>query len=553
MMSGLRSSVMSLMAASLGVGLLAVGPAEADPVGSMHTVGDFMFGGRVVDIDTAPDGSVWFTTDTGGFGRVDPLTEELGVFGIPGASGNSQVSVAPNGAVWLSDSTNRRLVRYMPVTRSYTNFPLPSPVSSQTRITDMEAPTATDVWVSTDLAGIERLDVFTGTFTPYPGTGGANALAAGADPGVWFTDDRRVAHLAPDGTLRDYGPRPAHDVTVAADGRIWFTAGNQVGQIVPNVGVTSTVTFPGDADARMSLAEGSDGNLWLASAPDYRQTQATDVFVGRYDPDSGMTTQFTGSGPVAAPMTTTAITSTPDGGVWFTDTAGNLIWRVTVVENPALVAAPAVLGSAVATTEHRCTGDTWAALVGREPTTEVSWSLDDRTVAQGRAFTPPLTASYKLLTCTVTAEYGARRYTASSEPVVVVPPQVAGPPGPSGPPGETGAPGPAGPQGAAGQTGAPGPAGPQGAKGDPGSIMLVVCTKKHEKQECVTQTITGAVTFTARDEPVVRKATMLSGSKAYRVEIKVGRSTVRIRASKHIPAGKYKLVVGKRVFVVRVR
>ena len=84
-MLGLRGTVMSVAATALGVSLLAVGPANADPVGSMHTVGDFMFGGRVVDIATAPDGSVWFTTDSGGFGRIDPLTEELSTFGMTGA------------------------------------------------------------------------------------------------------------------------------------------------------------------------------------------------------------------------------------------------------------------------------------------------------------------------------------------------------------------------------------------------------------------------------------------------------------------------------------
>ena len=549
-MFGLRRAVMSVAAACLGVSLLAVGPASADQVGSMHTVGDFMFGGRVVDITTAPDGSVWFTTDSGGFGRVDALSEELSTFMIPGASGESQVAVAPNGAVWLSDATNKRLVRYTPATRAFASFAVPNP-----RVNDLEAPTATDVWF-TDLSGVERLNVSTSAVTPYPGTLGATSLAAGADSGVWFTDDSRVAHLNADGTLTDYGPRAAHDVAVGPDGKVWFTANNQVGQIVPNVGVTSMVTFSGDPNARMSLTVGADRNLWLTSAPYYLQSPSTDVFVGQYDAASGATTMFAGYGPVAAPVTTTAITSTPDGGIWFTDTAGNHIWRVTAVENPALLTAPAVAGSGIATTEHQCVGDQWATMVGRQPTTTVSWSLDDKTVAQGRHYTPALTASYKTLTCTVTAGYGARSYSATSEPLVIVPPQVAGPPGPAGPPGATGTPGatgPAGPQGADGQTGATGPAGPQGAKGDPGSVILVVCTKKNDKQQCTTQTITGSVTFTTKDDPDVRRATMLSGTKAYRVRVSVRAGRVRIRASKQIPAGKYKLIVAKQVFRVRVR
>ncbi|MGO8950873.1 MAG: Virginiamycin B lyase [Ktedonobacterales bacterium] len=159
-------------------------------------------------------------------------------------------------------------------------------------------------------------------------------ITSGPDGAIWFsafdwqTLVGSIGRITSDCHLTEFslgshmGPWA---ITLGPDGNLWFAGDldHQVGRITPQGAITY---FP-DADSPAeAIITGPDGNLWLS------------------EPGSGDIARLTPSGHITQfhvpydptvptePKTTAEpwyLTAGPDGAVWFTETEGNQVGRIT--------------------------------------------------------------------------------------------------------------------------------------------------------------------------------------------------------------------------------
>ena len=185
-----------------------------------------------------------------------------------------------------------------------------------------------------------------GDFTTYaigPANYGGNAIAAGPDGNMWFTDNANnsIGRITPSGATTFFPvpttPDPQSgfglfEITAGPDGNMWFTAfyTNMVGKITMS-GVITTYTLPTANSHPLGITAGPDGNMWVAL--DFANG------INRITP-SGTITQF----PIPAPGSTgpttitassdctlcaSVITAGPDNSLWFIMPVVSRIGRIT--------------------------------------------------------------------------------------------------------------------------------------------------------------------------------------------------------------------------------
>jgi len=183
-----------------------------------------------------------------------------------------------------------------------------------------------------------------GKFTSFdlgPGGFGSNAIAAGPDGNMWFTNtsNNSIGVITPKGSVK-YFPVPTDPsqsmgsglISIAAgpDGNMWFIGfyANFVGKVTPD-GVVTQYPIPVPDSMPRSITAGPDGNLWF--------TLDAANGIGRITP-AGVITLFPIPTPGATGITTSTscvmcgffITAGPLDSLWFTIPAANLIGRITV-------------------------------------------------------------------------------------------------------------------------------------------------------------------------------------------------------------------------------
>jgi virginiamycin B lyase len=173
-----------------------------------------------------------------------------------------------------------------------------------------------------------------------PGT-----ITAGPDGNLWFTENMqdgsvqtaRIERMTPTGTLSDY-PLPstntvATDIITGPDGYLWFIAGNKIARITP-MGKISEYPMP-SADTFLSgITTGPDGNLWFT---EQQSKIGRMTLTGKVSEFSLPFHQYpAGPNPTKEPAGSAqggplAITTGPDGNLWFTEIgrAGSFIGRIT--------------------------------------------------------------------------------------------------------------------------------------------------------------------------------------------------------------------------------
>src|SRR5215212_2460551 len=78
------------------------------------------------DVAPAPDGSVWFTAQRGGYlGRLDPKTGAVKQIPLGRNSAPHGVIVGPDGAAWVTDGGQNAIVRVDPKTEAMKVMPVP--------------------------------------------------------------------------------------------------------------------------------------------------------------------------------------------------------------------------------------------------------------------------------------------------------------------------------------------------------------------------------------------------------------------------------------------
>jgi virginiamycin B lyase len=197
------------------------------------------------------------------------------------------------------------------------------------------------------------------TFAIGPAGYGGNAIAAGPDGNMWFTDNANnsIGRITPSGATTFFPvpttPDPQNgfglfEITAGPDGHMWFTAfyTNMVGKINMS-GVITTYTLPTANSHPLGITAGPDGNMWIAL--DFANG------ITRITP-SGTITQFpiptpgnTGPTKITASndciMCAYLITAGPDNSVWFTIPTASQIGRITmkgvITTFPVTTAIPA--------------------------------------------------------------------------------------------------------------------------------------------------------------------------------------------------------------------
>jgi len=174
------------------------------------------------------------------------------------------------------------------------------------------------LWAATAAAGQTQV-----TISEYRRSvdGGGEAIAAGPDGSLWFTDGSAIARITTGGVITDFpvtaltniGPQA---ITMGPGGNLWYTDAIQsgVGKIgrITTTGVSQEFVLPAGSNPD-SIAAGPDGDLWFT---DYQS-----AVIGRVTP-AGAVTEF--------PITYTAagIVAGPDGNLWFAE--NRFIGRITV-------------------------------------------------------------------------------------------------------------------------------------------------------------------------------------------------------------------------------
>ena len=260
---------------------------------------------------------------------------------LPAGGNPSGITAGPDGNVWFtvtdSQHFNGSIGRITPG-GVLTQFPLLYPAPSFI-VTGPDG----NLWFTQDdgcdngFSSIGRITP-AGVMTafPQPFCRSLGDIAVGSDGNLWFTWNSYnppfaagISRMTLAAVVTEF-PLPNYSGGIAAgpDGAIWFTEGNPLGNPSgPNAvdrigrittgGVISEFALPAGS-APAGIVTGPDGNLWF--------TETSGNKIGRITP-LGTVTEFPVPTAGSRPL---YITSGPDGNLWFTEETGNR----TVPEHP---------------------------------------------------------------------------------------------------------------------------------------------------------------------------------------------------------------------------
>ena len=286
-------------------------------------------------IALAPDGAVWFTESTGNrIGRMNPDGTGLKEFALanPGSAPRI-IALGSDGNMWFSEHTGNRIGRIR-ATGEYTGFPIATP-NSQPRAIALGSDG--NIWFGMFAAGrigrITPKGVITEFAIPTPDSG-PRALAAGPDGNIWFSEYRtsKIGRITPRGKITEFDlPRPNSgpgDITAGADGAMWFvelsggidgqrTDGNRVGRITMRGEITE-FAMPAGSESPINITVGPDRNPW------YTRGRT----LGRVNPDRSIEEFPAGENTRAVGLSAGADRAPPrslSNRLWFADGAGGRV------------------------------------------------------------------------------------------------------------------------------------------------------------------------------------------------------------------------------------
>jgi streptogramin lyase len=331
-------TMLETLAAVLVIGLLAgmfinLRSSGLEAPGAFATYRLPAANSRPTSILAAPDGAIWFTEAGGSaIGRITPQGR-LTQFTVADADlGN--LTIGPDGNLWFTETTANQ-VGHITSSGLITQFAMPGAVHP----TSIAAGADGALWLTTSVPRhIMRLSPGGQVLGEYPlpaAGGGELELARGPDGAVWFTvpGTGTIGRLQPDGTPVTFQSAVAVDGPLSAgpDGNVWFSGalGATLGRVSPDghfayfpAGRSSSAAgrLPGTL---VSLTAGPDGNVWFALNP---PAGATDrPWVGRITPAGTITLTRV---PLAGKLG--GLTIGPDGNVWLTFNDLGLIGRLAV-------------------------------------------------------------------------------------------------------------------------------------------------------------------------------------------------------------------------------
>jgi virginiamycin B lyase len=167
--------------------IVRVDPAT-DEVGLFPLPGDR----SDADLNTAvfdPSGNLWFTGQSGVYGRLEPASGQVTVYDAPEGRGPYGIAAAPNGDVWYASLAGSHIARIDPATGKASIVEPPTPEQGARRVW---SDSGGRIWVSEWNAGrLAVHDPATGRWQEWPLPGdGPMAYAVFVDDRdvVWLTD-----------------------------------------------------------------------------------------------------------------------------------------------------------------------------------------------------------------------------------------------------------------------------------------------------------------------------------------------------------------------------
>jgi len=234
---------------------------------------------------------------------------------VPTASSTPQsITVGPDGNLWFVENATNKIAK-MTTSGTITEYSIPTSGSGPAAIV-----TGSDgnLWFTEENAGQIGKITTSGSITEYGSTSGSpTVIALGPDGNIWFGDylgmGLSVGYITPTGSITEYSigiPYPVLGITAGPDGNIWFTSRTHVYSMTTSGTITGTYFshFTGP------IILGPDGNLWYA---DNSSEIATITPLGAITYYTGLTDPATG------------ITVGSNGTLWFTESSGNLLGRIT--------------------------------------------------------------------------------------------------------------------------------------------------------------------------------------------------------------------------------
>jgi virginiamycin B lyase len=279
------------------------------------------------------------------------LALAVGTFESPAVALTSQdITKGSNGNLWFTEPGVGKIGEMTP-SGIVTEFPLPAGQNASGAITS--GPDG-NLWF-TGGNSVGRITT-SGVVTQFEVAPSAHltGITSGSDGNLWFmdTDNFKIGQITTSGVITEFPIPPAttlktadginlfHDIAAGPDGNLWFTAEvynhqtkselGEIGRVTPAGQVTTFLLSPGTvvrstnkgtthskphggmlADA---ITAGPDGNVW------FTEHQANGIGgIGRITPSGKISQYAIPTTPKGAPIPaiSTAITTGPDGNLWF--------------------------------------------------------------------------------------------------------------------------------------------------------------------------------------------------------------------------------------------
>lgn len=316
-------AVLPAMAGLIGLTLVT----GAAPAGAASTITEFPLPpGQVTPASVVVDshGAVWFTEFAGGaVGRFAHGRFTGFKLPISGMSTPASLVNGPDGARWFTDTTNSEIWR-ISSSGAITGFPIPPCTgcfySGGSGIGNIISGPGGALWYARPGNGTIGRITTTGQVHEFPVTGLGSYpgwITAGPDGAIWFTVSNGIARMTTSGavSLVWNGVNYPSTVTTGPDGNLWFTvpSSDEVGRLTPS---GHARLFRVATNCSPDQITPGDGSLWVSCD--------NLSLVYRISTAGALT-------PITVPHdgTITGIAQAPDGAMWFTELAHNLLVRIT--------------------------------------------------------------------------------------------------------------------------------------------------------------------------------------------------------------------------------
>ena len=287
---------------------------------------------------TGPDGAFWFASRNK-IGRITPMGVVTTFPVAAGASHPLSLAAGPDNSIWFTEDVDS--IGQLSARGGFIHYQLPAGTNPATIV---EGPDNA-LWFAE--VGVNKIGRITSTYeykefaVPTANAGLAD-MVAGSDGAIWFieSDARKIGRMTLKGEVQEF-PAPANtypgNLMAGPTGGVWFTAADLTTfqrkyESISSDGTMKEVQLTPPGVSVGGLFKGPDGNLWFTDQTVNHTDSGTEIQtkIGTVSA-SGTLTEFPvpfTDAPSHDQKNISAITSAPDGNIWFVEDDG-VVGRMT--------------------------------------------------------------------------------------------------------------------------------------------------------------------------------------------------------------------------------